>query len=99
MRAPGCAALRDQRVEQAVGRVAAGVAHHVGRGAVDDGVTDRRRRGPGVGLQVQGRDAGETCGVAIGMPLMVLVAVLLVFQAEVIDEPGANRSRQLPKFE
>ncbi len=33
------------------------------------------------------------------MPLMVLVAVLLVFQAEVIDEPGANRSRQLPKFE
>jgi hypothetical protein len=30
------------------------------------------------------------------VPLMVLVAVLLVYQAEVIDEPGANRSRQAP---
>jgi len=30
------------------------------------------------------------------VPLMVLVAVLLVYQAEVMDEPGANRSRHLP---
>ncbi len=30
---------------------------------------------------------------------MVLVAVLLVFQAEVIDEPGAKMSRQVPQFD
>ena len=40
-----------------------------------------------------------TCGVAIEVPLMVLVAVLLVYQAEVIDEPGAKMSRQVPKLE
>jgi len=40
-----------------------------------------------------------TCGVAIDVPLMVLVAVVLVYHAEVMLEPGAKRSRQLPKFE
>ena len=40
-----------------------------------------------------------TCGDAIEVPLMVLVAVVLVYQAEVIDEPGAKMSRQVPKLE
>jgi hypothetical protein len=40
-----------------------------------------------------------TWGVAIDVPLMVLVAVSLVFQSEVMPEPGANRSTQVPKFE
>ena len=33
------------------------------------------------------------------VPLIVLVAVSLVFQAEVMLEPGANRSRQDPQLE
>jgi hypothetical protein len=33
------------------------------------------------------------------VPLIVLVAVSLEFQAEVMPEPGANTSRQAPKFE
>ena len=33
------------------------------------------------------------------VPLIVAVAELLVFQAEVIEEPGANKSRQEPLFE
>jgi hypothetical protein len=33
------------------------------------------------------------------VPLRVALAVLLVFQAETILTPGANRSRQLPKLE
>jgi hypothetical protein len=37
--------------------------------------------------------------VAIDVPLIVFVAVSLVFQAEVIDEPGAKRSRQVPMLE
>jgi hypothetical protein len=37
--------------------------------------------------------------VAIEVPLMVLVAVSLVFQAEVMLDPGAKRSTQVPKFE
>lgn len=32
------------------------------------------------------------------VPLIVLVAVLLVYQAEVMLEPGAKRSRQVPQF-
>lgn len=43
--------------------------------------------------------APTTCGVAIDVPLIVLVAVSLVFQAEVIDEPGAKMSRQVPMLE
>ena len=30
------------------------------------------------------------------VPLIVFVAVLLVYHAEVIEEPGANKSRQEP---
>src|SRR2546426_4707838 len=37
-------------------------------------------------------------GVAIDVRLMVLVAVLLVFQADVMSTPGANQSTQLPMF-
>src|SRR5688572_1745868 len=40
-----------------------------------------------------------TCGDAIDVPLIVLVAVLLVCQAEVMLDPGANRSTHVPKFE
>jgi len=43
--------------------------------------------------------APVTCGVAIDVPLMVFVAVLLVFHAEVMDEPGAKMSRQVPMLE
>ncbi len=43
--------------------------------------------------------APTTCGVAIEVPLIVLVAVSLVFQAEVMFEPGAKMSRQVPKLE
>ena len=41
----------------------------------------------------------QTCGVAIDVPLIVFVAVVLVYQAEVMLEPGAKMSRQVPKFE
>lgn len=40
-----------------------------------------------------------TCGEAMEVPEIVFVAVLDVCQAEVMDEPGAKMSRQLPKFE
>ena len=40
--------------------------------------------------------APATCGVAIDVPLIVLVAVSLVFQAEVIALPGAKMSVQVP---
>src|SRR5205085_431839 len=40
-----------------------------------------------------------TCGVAIDVPEMVLVAVSLVFHDEVMLLPGAKMSRQVPKFE
>jgi hypothetical protein len=36
------------------------------------------------------------CGAAIEVPLIVFVAVLLVYHADVMLEPGAKRSRQLP---
>ena len=41
--------------------------------------------------------APATCGDAIEVPLMVLVAVLLVHQAEVMLDPGAKMSTQLHK--
>ena len=56
------------------------------------------RRGAGIRLEVE-RDAPATCGVAIEVPLMVFVAVSLVFQAEVMLEPGAKMSRHVPKLE
>src|SRR5699024_6881711 len=37
-----------------------------------------------------------TCGVAIDVPLMVFVAVSLVFQDEVMFWPGAKMSVQVP---
>jgi hypothetical protein len=43
--------------------------------------------------------APVTCGVAIEVPLIVFVAVSLVFHAEVMLLPGAKMSRHVPKFE
>ena len=43
--------------------------------------------------------APVTCGVAIEVPLIVLVAVLDVYHDDVMLEPGANMSTQVPKFE
>ena len=40
-----------------------------------------------------------TCGVAIEVPLIVLVAVSLVFQDDRMLEPGAKISTTLPKLE
>src|SRR6185295_12847108 len=40
-----------------------------------------------------------TCGVAIDVPEIVLVAVSLVFHDEVILLPGAKMSTHVPKFE
>ena len=37
-----------------------------------------------------------TAGLAIEVPLMVVLAVALVYQAEVMDEPGAKISTQAP---
>src|SRR5919198_5699255 len=43
--------------------------------------------------------APATCGVAIEVPLIVLVAVSLVSQDEVMLTPGAKMSVQVPKLE
>lgn len=40
--------------------------------------------------------APTTCGVAIEVPEMVLVAVSLVFQDDLMLEPGAKTSTRLP---
>ena len=40
-----------------------------------------------------------TCGVAIEVPEIVFVAVSLVFQDEVMLEPGAKMSTHVPKLE
>ncbi len=40
--------------------------------------------------------APATCGDAIEVPPIVTKLVVLVIHAEVIADPGANRSRQLP---
>jgi hypothetical protein len=40
--------------------------------------------------------APATCGDAIDVPLIVLVAVFDEDQSEVMDEPGAKMSRQVP---
>jgi hypothetical protein len=37
--------------------------------------------------------------VAIDVPLIVFDAVLLVYHADVMLDPGANRSRHVPKLE
>jgi hypothetical protein len=43
--------------------------------------------------------APATWGEAMDVPLMVFVAVDDVYQADLMLEPGAKMSRQLPKFE
>src|SRR5690606_4972469 len=49
------------------------------------------------GLSARYRAAAPaTCGLAMEVPEMVLVAVSLVRQAEVMEEPGANRSSTEP---
>ena len=40
-----------------------------------------------------------TCGDAIEVPLNVAVAVFELNHADKIPDPGANRSRHVPKFE
>ena len=40
--------------------------------------------------------APATCGEAIDVPLIVFVAVLLVYQADVMLEPGAKMSTHVP---
>ena len=40
--------------------------------------------------------APAVCGLAIEVPDMVAVAVVDVMPAEVIDDPGANMSTQVP---
>ena len=62
-------------------------------------VTCRRRRAFGLVAEVERAALPITCGVAIDVPLMVLVAVSLVFQSDVMPDPGANRSTQVPKLE
>ena len=37
-----------------------------------------------------------TCGAAIDVPLTEAVAVFEVYQFEVIEAPGANKSKQVP---
>jgi hypothetical protein len=38
------------------------------------------------------------CGVAIDVPLIVLVAGVDVYQADVMPTPGANQSTHVPQF-
>jgi hypothetical protein len=40
-----------------------------------------------------------TCGEAIEVPLRVAIALAAVYQAEVMELPGAKMSRHFPKFE
>ena len=40
-----------------------------------------------------------TCGAAIEVPEIVAVAVVEVYQSDVMLEPGAKMSRQVPKLE
>ncbi len=53
--------------------------------------------GVACGLACKARAATPaTCGDAMEVPLMVLVAVLLLIHAEVMPEPGAKTSTQVP---
>jgi hypothetical protein len=69
-----------------------GVAEVVSAVATDAGVSE------GV-VESNSAAAPATCGDAIDVPEMLLVADVLVLQADVMLEPGAKMSRQLPKFE
>ena len=56
--------------------------------------------GEAVGLVSRNKAATPaTCGVAIDVPEIVLVAVSLVLHDDVMLLPGAKMSRQVPKFE
>jgi hypothetical protein len=56
--------------------------------------------GDAVGFVSKNRAATPaTCGVAIEVPEIVFVAVSLVFQDEVMLEPGAKMSTHVPKLE
>src|SRR5207253_7042864 len=56
--------------------------------------------GDAVGLLARNSAAAPvTCGVAIDVPLIVLVAVSLSIQADVMPTPGAKMSVQVPKLE
>jgi hypothetical protein len=56
--------------------------------------------GDAVGFVSKNRAATPaTCGVAIEVPEIVFVAVSLVFQDEVMLEPGAKISTHVPKLE
>src|SRR5215207_1467157 len=58
------------------------------------------RSGPAPGLvERYSAAAPATCGEAIDVPLIVLVALSLPIQAEVIATPGASMSTQEPVFE
>lgn len=62
--------------------------------------TDATPAGVSVGWAERIRAAiPATCGLAMDVPLMVLVAVLEVYQAEGMLLPGANTSTQEPKLE
>ena len=65
----------------------------------DDRAGDLRRAWPrGWRCRISAA-APATCGVAIEVPLIVFVAVSAVCQDDVMLEPGAKRSTQVPKFE
>jgi hypothetical protein len=56
--------------------------------------------GEAVGLAASTKAATPaTCGDAMEVPLLMLVAVAPLLEAEVMLVPGAKISTQLPKFE
>ena len=58
---------------------------------------DATAEGDAAGFAASARAATPvTWGVAMEVPLMVLLAVLLVYQADVMEEPGAKMSRHVP---
>ena len=69
-----------------------GVAAVVSAVATDAGVSEGF-------VESNSTAAPATCGDAIDVPEMLLVADALVLQADVMLVPGAKMSRQLPKFE
>src|SRR5687767_5370953 len=63
------------------------MAEVIAAGVAEGSLARRRARAP------------ATCGVAMDVPLMVLVAVSLPIQAEVTLSPGAKMSTQVPQLE
>ncbi|GAB3811006.1 hypothetical protein GCM10027605_50320 [Micromonospora zhanjiangensis] len=93
-RPPGAQRSVDDE-QQPVRRAATGAGDLAGGGVVDQVVADLLGVKDGLAPSTSA-EAPATCGEAIDVPLMVLVAVLLEYQAEVIDVPGAKMSRQVP---